>query len=182
MILASIASDRIEQDEPGMHLVLLQVEAPDARIDKEIDGRRPTRTIRQDIAHLSRVSSLARLRELNLGQQPIALRDKRCSNKHRHWQHQQSLNDRRATHLNGKRRELLEGSWLRYMLIYEGGKAVIGADEEIMAGDVGRMIEGRTMRLHPFGVNSPQMLLSIGQSSPGFQCAVMNSLHSQLRR
>ena len=37
MILASIASDRIEQDEPGMHLVLLQVEAPDARIYEEID-------------------------------------------------------------------------------------------------------------------------------------------------
>ena len=93
MILASIACDRIEQDEPGMHLVLLQAEPPDARIDKEIDGRRPTRTIRQDIAHLSRVSPLAWLRELDLGQQPIALRDKRSSNKHRHRQHKQSLND-----------------------------------------------------------------------------------------
>ena len=39
MILASVACDRIEQDEPGMHLVLLQAEAPDARIEDEIDGR-----------------------------------------------------------------------------------------------------------------------------------------------
>ncbi len=37
MILASVACDRIEQDEPGMHLVMLQVEAPDARIYEEID-------------------------------------------------------------------------------------------------------------------------------------------------
>ena len=42
-----------------------------------------TRSIRQDIAHLARVSPLAWLRELDLGQQPIALRDKRSSNKHR---------------------------------------------------------------------------------------------------
>ena len=37
MILASVACDRIKQDEPGMHLVLLLIEAPDARIDEEID-------------------------------------------------------------------------------------------------------------------------------------------------
>lgn len=37
MILASVAYDSIEQDEPGMHLVMLQVEAPDARINEEID-------------------------------------------------------------------------------------------------------------------------------------------------
>ena len=37
MILASIAGYCIEKNEPGMHLVLLQVEAPDARIDEEID-------------------------------------------------------------------------------------------------------------------------------------------------
>lgn len=37
MILAPVACDRIEQNEPGMNLVLLQAEAPDARIDEEID-------------------------------------------------------------------------------------------------------------------------------------------------
>ncbi len=37
MILASAACDRIEQDEPDMHLVMLQVEALDARIYEEID-------------------------------------------------------------------------------------------------------------------------------------------------
>ena len=68
LILAAIPCYPVEQDEPGMHLVLLQAEAPDARIDKEIDGRRPTRTIRQDIAHLSRVSPLAWRSQLNLGQ------------------------------------------------------------------------------------------------------------------
>ena len=37
MILAPVAGDCIEQDEPGMHLELLQAEAPDARIYEEID-------------------------------------------------------------------------------------------------------------------------------------------------
>ena len=37
MILASVTSDSIDQDKPGMHLVLLQVEAPDTRINEEID-------------------------------------------------------------------------------------------------------------------------------------------------
>lgn len=37
MILASVACDRIEQNESSMHLVMLQVEAPDARINEEID-------------------------------------------------------------------------------------------------------------------------------------------------
>lgn len=37
MILAPVACDRIEQDKPGVHLVLLQAEAPDARIYEEID-------------------------------------------------------------------------------------------------------------------------------------------------
>lgn len=88
MILASVASDCIEQDEPDMHLILLQIEAPDARIEDEIDGRSPTRTIRQDIAHLAWVAPLAWLRELNLGQQPVTPRVECRSNKHRHRQHQ----------------------------------------------------------------------------------------------
>ena len=91
MILTPISRHRIEQDEPGMHLVLLQVEAPDARIEEEIDGRGATRTIRQDIAHLTRVASLPWLRELNLGQQPIPLRSERRTNNYRHRQHQQPL-------------------------------------------------------------------------------------------
>ena len=68
MILASIACHRIEQDEPGMHLVLLQAEAPDVRIDEEIDGRRSTWPICENIPHLTRVTTLPWFSELDLGQ------------------------------------------------------------------------------------------------------------------
>ena len=101
---------------------------------------------------------------------------------HRHRQHDQPLNDRRATHLNSEGRKLLEGPRHRYMLISEGSEAVVGTDEKIVAGDAGGVVEGWPVRLDIPDQGIPLQLHVLWQGAPGFQGSLMDRQRGQLCR
>ncbi len=125
LILAAIACHPVEQDETCVYLVLLQVEAPAAGINRDVYWQFSTRTISQNSPHLARVPPFPRRGQLNLCQQPVSLRIEYRVDDHVHRQNDHTIHERRATHLNSERRKRLEGMRLRYMLIPETSKPVI---------------------------------------------------------
>ena len=100
----------------------------------------------QVVAHQAGVATFARLRELDLGQQPVALRMKHRSDGHLQLDAELTSYIRRTYQINGKRRERIEGPESRHMLVAQGGKPVVGTDEKIVAGDACRVIERRLNR------------------------------------
>ena len=129
----------------------------------------------QVVAHQAGVATFARLRELDLGQQAVALWMKHRSNGHLQLDAELTSRNRRTHQINSKRRERIEGPGARHMLVAQGGKPVVGTDEKIVAGDARRVIEWRPVRLHPKRIGFPKILLLRRQRLPGSDRPAMHS-------
>lgn len=92
----------------------------------------------QVVAHQAGVPTFAWLRELDLGQQPVALRMKHRSNGHLQLDAELTSRNRRTHQINGKRREAVLAPW-------DGWEAARSFTGRCFGAGFG--LEGRT--LHP---------------------------------
>ena len=82
--------------------------------------------------------------------------------------------------VNRKDREFLEGPGRRNVFVSQLCEAVVSRHEEIVAGDVVVLPEGRTMAADRQREHVPLLLDERGESPPGLQCTKMHGLRFQL--
>ena len=177
LILAAIPCYPVEQDEPGVHLVLMLVEAPAVTIVSYFNGDwlLAAGIGGEEVSQQARLQAPPRCGQLQLGQQLVPARiitqiERDCC-----LQEKTAALTACSSHLNLVRRKALEGPRLRNVLHPERGKPVICTHEEIVAGDPSLMIERRPVRLHPDGQRLPLILGVLIQGLPGSQCPPMHT-------
>ena len=108
------------------------------------------------------MTTLAGRGQLQFGQQPVPARVFFTAENNYRW------NDKRpgfyvsVTEIDRVGREIVECPGYRKMFVSERIEAVIGAYKEILALDIGLVIEGRSMRLYVLSKGIPHQLSLMG--------------------
>lgn len=121
-----------------------------------------TRGVRKIIPQHSRVTAFARSCQLQFGQQTIPPRILFTTEDNDHRDEQRSGFDVSVTEIDRVGREIVECPGYRKMLVSERIESVIGAYKEILARDIGLVVEGRSMRLYVLSKGIPLQLRLMG--------------------
>lgn len=176
LVLAPVAGHGIQQDEPGINLVLVEFESKLLRIPGNHDGHHAcsTVTFSQVIPELAQMPALSRRCELDFGQQPVPGSLRPAAQLHPGGDYQASIHFHTITQRHRKRRELVESHRRRLVLVPKRRKSVIRRYEQVLAGDVGLMVEGRTVGLHHLRQLVPDQLRPVRNLPPGSQGTPVN--------
>ena len=164
-----------------MDLDLLEFESHLLRVPRHrhSDLRSVTVGIRQIVPEKPGMATLPRFRQLQLGQQPVPASVQALSHGDHSRNHQRSIHPDGILHLDGERRELHEALRCGDMLITQGGEAMVGGYEEILARDVRLVVKRWLVRHSLFPILMPERLRGLVQSPP---CGQRPAMHLQVRQ
>ena len=132
------------------------------------------------IAQLARLASAAGTCEQDLSQHPVTTAVISTGQPKTATQNNTAIRPPCLNHLDIEHRKPDKGQRLGNMLVAQNGKTVISGHEEIVAGDVGRLVERRLVRFNDRRKPVPFLLDAVRNPLPAIQSPAMNVQSLQL--